>query len=35
LLGLSLQVLIEPALDLEPIRATYLATLRQAFAPIG
>jgi AcrR family transcriptional regulator len=34
LLGLSIQVLIEPGFDLEPIRTTYLATLRQAFAPI-
>jgi AcrR family transcriptional regulator len=32
LLGLSIQVLIEPAMDLDPIRATYLATLRQTFS---
>jgi AcrR family transcriptional regulator len=32
LLGLSIQVLIDPAMDLDPIRATYLATLRRAFA---
>ncbi|THD62967.1 MAG: TetR/AcrR family transcriptional regulator [Phenylobacterium sp.] len=32
LLGLSIQVLIDPAMDLDPIRATYLATLRQAFS---
>jgi AcrR family transcriptional regulator len=31
LLGLSIQVLIDPAMDLGPIRATYLATLRRAF----
>ena len=35
LLGLSIQVLIDPAMDLEPIRATYLATLRQAFSANG
>jgi AcrR family transcriptional regulator len=35
LLGLSVQVLIDPAMDLDPIRATYLATLRQAFAAGG
>jgi AcrR family transcriptional regulator len=35
LLGLSIQVLIDPAMDLGPIRATYLATLRQAFAANG
>jgi AcrR family transcriptional regulator len=33
LLGLSIQVLIEPDIDLEPIRSTYLATLRQTLAP--
>src|SRR5580698_5257540 len=32
LLGLSIQVLIDPAMDLDPIRATYLTTLRQAFS---
>jgi AcrR family transcriptional regulator len=32
LLGLSIQVLIDPAMDLGPIRTTYLATLRQAFS---
>ncbi len=31
LLGLSIQVLIDPKMDLDPIRATYLATLRLAF----
>jgi AcrR family transcriptional regulator len=35
LLGLSIQVLIDPAMDLGPIRATYLATLRQAFSASG
>jgi hypothetical protein len=33
LLGFAIQVLIDPAMDLDPIRATYLATLRQAFSP--
>lgn len=32
LLGLSIQVLIDPTMDLAPIRATYLTTLRQAFS---
>jgi AcrR family transcriptional regulator len=32
LLGLSIQVLIDPTMDLGPVRATYLATLRLAFA---
>ena len=32
LLGLSIQVLIDPTMDLDPIRVTCLATLRQAFA---
>jgi AcrR family transcriptional regulator len=32
LLGLSMQVLIDPETDLDPIRATYLTTLRQAFS---
>src|SRR5882757_4807500 len=32
LLGLSIQVLIDPLMDLDPIRATYLATLRHAFS---
>jgi AcrR family transcriptional regulator len=35
LLGLSIQVLIDPAIDLDPIRATYLATLRQALSANG
>jgi AcrR family transcriptional regulator len=35
LLGLTIQVLIDPAMDLDPIRATYLATLRQAFSANG
>jgi AcrR family transcriptional regulator len=35
LLGLSIQVLIDPAVDLDPIRATYLATLRRAFSATG
>jgi AcrR family transcriptional regulator len=35
LLGLSIQVLIDPTVDLDPIRATYLATLRQAFSTSG
>jgi AcrR family transcriptional regulator len=35
LLGLSIQVLIDPAMDLDPIRATYLATLRRAFSADG
>jgi AcrR family transcriptional regulator len=35
LLGLSIQVLIDPAMDLDPIRATYLATLRKAFSANG
>jgi AcrR family transcriptional regulator len=35
LLGLSIQVLIDPAMDLNPIRATYLAMLRQAFSTSG
>jgi AcrR family transcriptional regulator len=32
LLGLSIQKLIDPDMDVEPIRVTCLATLRQAFA---
>jgi AcrR family transcriptional regulator len=32
LLGLSIQKLIDPAMDVEPIRTTCLTTLRQAFA---
>lgn len=32
LLGLSIQALIDPAMDLDPVRATYLATLRKAFS---
>jgi AcrR family transcriptional regulator len=32
LLGLSIQALIDPAMDLGPIRATYVATLRKAFS---
>jgi AcrR family transcriptional regulator len=32
LLGLSMQALIDPAMDLNPIRATCVATLRQAFS---
>lgn len=35
LLGLSIQCLIDPAMDLEPIRATSLATLRLSFAAEG
>ena len=35
LLGLSIQVLIDPAMALDPIRDTYLTTLRQAFAANG
>jgi AcrR family transcriptional regulator len=35
LLGISIQVLIDPAMDLGPIRDTYLATLRQAFSVDG
>ena len=35
LLGLSIQVLIDPLMDLDPIRATYLETLRQAFSANG
>jgi AcrR family transcriptional regulator len=35
LLGLTIQVLIDPAMDLDPIRVTYLATLRQAFSADG
>ena len=35
LLGLSIQVLIDPTMDLDPIRDTYLATLRQAFSTGG
>jgi AcrR family transcriptional regulator len=31
-LGLSMQLLVDPALDLEPIRRTSLATLRASFA---
>ena len=33
LLGLSTQMLVDPGLDLEPIRETSLATLRASFAP--
>ena len=32
LLGLSMQVLIDPTMDVDPIRATCVATLRQAFS---
>jgi len=32
LLGLSIQVLIDPAMHIDPIRATCVATLRQAFS---
>jgi AcrR family transcriptional regulator len=32
LLGLSIQVLIDPAMDIDPVRATCVATLRQAFS---
>jgi AcrR family transcriptional regulator len=31
LLGLSMQMLVDPAMDLDPIRETSLATLRQSF----
>jgi len=32
LLGLSIQMLIDPTMDVDPIRVTCVATLRQAFA---
>jgi AcrR family transcriptional regulator len=32
LLGLSIQVLIDPTMNVDPIRTTYLASLRRAFA---
>ena len=32
LLGLSMQVLVDPTMDVDPIRATCVATLRQAFS---
>ena len=32
LLGLSMQVLVDPTMDIAPIRATLVATLRQAFS---
>jgi AcrR family transcriptional regulator len=32
LLGLSIQLLIDPTMDVDPIRATCVATLRQAFS---
>lgn len=35
LLGLSMQVLIDPAMNVDPIRATCVATLRQAFSANG
>jgi AcrR family transcriptional regulator len=35
LLGLSMQVLIDPAMDVDPIRVTCVATLRQAFSANG
>ena len=35
LLGLSIQKLIDPAMDVEPIRITCLTTLRQAFSANG
>ena len=35
LLGLSMQVLIDPTMDVDPIRATCVATLRQAFSADG
>jgi len=35
LLGLSMQVLIDPTMDVGPIRATLVATLRQAFSANG
>jgi AcrR family transcriptional regulator len=33
--GLSIQMLVDPAMNLEPIRETVLATLRLSFAPQG
>jgi len=35
LLGLSMQVLVDPTMDVDPIRATCVATLRQAFSANG
>jgi AcrR family transcriptional regulator len=35
LLGLSIQLLIDPTMDVDPIRATCVATLRQAFSADG
>ena len=35
LLGLSMQVLIDPAMEVDPIRVTCVATLRQAFSTNG
>jgi AcrR family transcriptional regulator len=35
LLGLSVQMLIDPAMDVDPIRVTFVATLRQAFSTSG
>jgi AcrR family transcriptional regulator len=35
LMGLSIQVLIDPAMDLDPIRATCVASLRRAFSTKG
>jgi hypothetical protein len=32
LLGVSIQVLIDPAMNVDPVRATCLETLRRAFA---
>jgi len=33
--GLSIQMLVDPAMNLEPIRETVLATLRLSFAAQG
>jgi len=35
LLGLSIQLLIDPTMDIDPIRATCVTTLRQAFSSGG
>jgi AcrR family transcriptional regulator len=35
LLGLSIQMLIDPAMDIDPIRAAYGAALRQTFSSSG
>jgi len=32
LLGVSMQILVDPSMDIEPIRKTCAATLRMAFA---